>query len=276
MNRGFALLPLLALLVLGTACGSRDALQLDPVAAAATNAERAGSSRVSVEARTTAFGREYVLEGIGAFDYEASRGELTLDASPLLPGAGEARLELRSVDSKLFLRLPASLSAWLPATKPWVAADVGTTFGAFGLGAVDPNGLQHDPAELLRLLRASSSEVKESGREVVRGVPTTRYTAELDLARAAGASADSLGLTEGERAQLRRAVEQLRTQARLRTLPVQVFVDSDGMLRRTALSLKLEIGHEPVALAQTTDYYDFGVDVDVQAPPASQVADLTG
>jgi hypothetical protein len=276
VKRGLALLPLLALLALAAGCGARDALQLDPVAAAAAKAEEAGSSRVSFEARATAFGADYTLKGDGAFDYDASTGKLELSASPVLPGVDDVRVELRSVDSKLYLRLPAGLNAWLPSAKPWLALGVGKSFDVFGLGALNPSSLQQDPAELLRLLRASSSEVKEAGKAVVRGVETTRYTAKLDLAKAIEANAGSLGLTERERAQLRRAVEQLRTQSRLRTLPVQVFVDSEGMLRRTSLTFTLEAGGEPVSLAQTTDYYDFGVDVDVQAPPASQVADLTG
>ena len=34
-------------------------------------------------------------------------------------------------------------------------------------------------------------------------------------------------------------------------------------------------GPSPFSVTQTTDYYDFGVDVDVEAPPESQVLDLT-
>ena len=32
----------------------------------------------------------------------------------------------------------------------------------------------------------------------------------------------------------------------------------------------------PFSMTQTTDFYDFGVDVDVDAPPSSQVIDLSG
>jgi len=276
VKRRLALLPLLALVVLATACGTRDALELDPVASAASKTDEAGSSRVAFEARTIGLGRDFVLKGEGAFDYEAGSGTLQLDASALVPGAGDGRIELRSVGSKLFLRVPESLAAWLPTPKRWVALGVGKSLDAFGLGSVNPNGLQQDPAELLRLLRASSAEVKESGSAVVRGVGTTRYTAKLDLAKAVDANAESLGLTERERAQLRQAVEELRRESGLDAIPVEVYIDSEGMLRRTSLTLTLELEGRRVSLAQTTDYYDFGADVDVQAPPASQVLDLNG
>ena len=37
----------------------------------------------------------------------------------------------------------------------------------------------------------------------------------------------------------------------------------------------MNVQGQQLAMKQTTDFYDFGVDVDVDAPPASQVFDLT-
>ena len=83
-----------------------------------------------------------------------------------------------------------------------------------------------------------------------------------------------LELTAEQRAQLRQAAEQLVDQ-----------VETDNAQSRCTsttrrpypgsryLSLSAE-GRSPLG-KPTTDFYDFGVDVDVVAPPASQVFDVT-
>lgn len=259
MKKGLALLPLLALLlVLAVGCGSRDALQLDPVASAAGKTTSAGSSRVAFELEADAFGHDVSVRGEGAFDYEASRGRLEVDAGALLPGS---RLELRAVGSELYVRVPPLLAAWLPSAKPWVSLAGGRSLDALGLGE-----LRQDPGELLGLLRASSTRVTKAGTAVVRGVETTRYTAVLDPVKALEANADALGLSAAERAQLRRAADELRRLSGRSTQPVNVFVDEDGLVRR----LTLAADGDRVSI----DFWDFGTDVDVQAPPASAVFDL--
>ena len=65
-------------------------------------------------------------------------------------------------------------------------------------------------------------------------------------------------------------------QAGLETIPIEVFVGADGLLRRLEMSMKSTILAQAFALTQTTDFYDFGRDVDVQAPPPAQVFDLSG
>jgi hypothetical protein len=259
MRRGLVLLPLLALTLVVAACGARSAFQVDPVAAAAAKTDEAGSSRVAFQLSGNVFGRDVELKAQGAFDYEAARGHFQLDASSLL---AEATVEVRAVDSTLYVRVPAGLSLFVPTVKPWLALRGEKSLDAFGLGE-----LQQDPGQLLSLLRASSTRVTKTGTAVVRGTETIRYTAHIELTKALEANADELGLTELERAQLRRAAQELRRQAKLTTVPVGVFVDDDGLVRR----LTLGSGGERVSV----DFWDFGTDVDVQAPPPADVTDAT-
>jgi hypothetical protein len=276
MKRGLFLLPLLALLLLPAACGSSDSdvLNLDPVASAATLTSDAGSARLGFSMSMKADGRTLKLDGAGIFDFDESRGTITMDASGMLPaGSGDGRLELRMIGSMIYMKLPAALGAGLGG-KPWVAVDVAKTLKAAGLGGINPTSLQQDPTQTLRLLRASSTNVKEAGTARVRGVATTRYTAKLDLRKSIEASGEELGLNEQERAQLRRAAEQMSTQAGLKTIPIEIFVDQEGLLRRMRMTMKSSIAAAPFALTQTTDFYDFGVAVHVEAPPESQVLDL--
>ena len=259
MRRGLVLVPLLALL-LATACGSQNILQRDAVASAAAKTEEAGSSRIALELAGNMLGRDVALRGQGAFDYDASRGQIELDASSLVPGA---RVEVRAIDSTLYIHIPAGLSFWFPSVKPWLAVRGGRSLDAFGLGE-----LQQDPGQLLGIVRASSTRVAKTGTAVVRGVETTRYTAQLELTKALEANADALGLNEQERQQLRRAAEELRRQAQRQTLPITVFVDDEGLVRRLTLSS----GGDRISV----DFWDFGADVDVQSPPAADVQELFG
>jgi hypothetical protein len=277
VKRVLALLPVAvvlgALLVL-TGCGSKDALTLDPVASAASKTTEAGSSRVAFETSMQLFGKDVSFTADGLFDYGDSTGSMTLDLGSMLPLAGVGQFELRMVDKKIYMRLPSLMGLGLPTDKEWVSLEPGKALEGAGFGGLDPSSMQQDPAQLLRLLRASS-EVTSAGTATIRGVDTMRYTAKLDLRKSIEANAEELELTQEQRALLRQAAEQLVDQVETDTLPVEVYVDDDGLLRRLALDLSLSAEGQRVSMKQTTDFYDFGVDVDVVAPPASQVFDLT-
>ena len=88
-------------------------------------------------------------------------------------------VEVRAVDSTLYVRVPPGLSLLVPMVKPWLAVRGEESLDAFGLGE-----LQQDPGQLLALLRASSTRVTETGTAVVRGTETTRYTAHIELTKA--------------------------------------------------------------------------------------------
>ena len=276
VKRLLAFLPLglvAAFLLVLTGCGSKDTLTLDAVASAASKTTEAGSSRVESETTMQLFGQDVSITAEGLFDYENSNGSLTVDVGSVLPLAGVGQFELRVVDGTLYLRMPAAMGQGLSGDKEWVSLEPGKALRGAGLGGLDPS-LQQDPAQLLRLLRAST-DVVEAGTATVRGVGTTRYTAKLDLRDSLEAATKELELTAEQRAQLRRAAEQLLEQIEAETLPIEVYVDDDGLLRRLTLDLTTSVAGQSLSLKQTTDFYDFGVDVDVDAPPASQVLDLT-
>ncbi len=56
-------------------------------------------------------------------------------------------------------------------------------------------------------------------------------------------------------------------------IPVEVFLDEQGRPVRTVQTLELTVQGQSLATTTTTDLYDWGVNVDVQAPPADQVVD---
>jgi hypothetical protein len=266
-------LQLVALVVGLTACGG-DALSLDPVASAATKTVESGSSRVEFTIAMEVAGESIDMTGSGAFDYADSRGEVTYQMQ--IPMLGDVSMDMRMIGTKLYLRLPQELAGpALPGGKPWAGVDLGKSLERAGLGSFDFTQ-QQDPAQTLQYLRAASTGVTETGTATVRGVETTRYTGRMDFRKALDAGIDRLELSAAEREKARKGMKWMLDQLGAKGVPFEVFVDEDGLLRRMTMDMSMKIVGEQVTMAMKMDYFDFGVDVNVQAPPARDVYDATG
>ena len=273
MTRVLLALQVVALAVGLTACGG-DALSLDPVASAATKTVEAGSSRVEFNVAMKVGGDSVDMTGSGAFDYSNARGTATYRMQ--LPMLGEVGMDMRIIGTKVFIRMPETLAgAGMTGGKEWVGMDVGKSLEQAGLGGLDFTQ-QQDPAQTLQYLRTASTGVREAGSATVRGAETTRYTGRLDFRKALEAGIEKLELTPAERHQARQGMKWMLDQFGAGGVPFEVYVDDDGLLRRLTMDMSMTIEGRPVTMAMRMDYFDFGLDVDVQAPPASDVFDATG
>lgn len=273
MTRVLLALQLVALAVGLTACGG-DALALDPVASAATKTVEAGSSRVEFKVAMKLGGDSVAMTGSGAFDYRRARGEATY--SMQLPMFGEVGMDMRILGTKVFIRLPEALAgAGLTSGKEWTSVDIGKSLDRAGLGGLDFSQ-QQDPTQMLQYVRTASTGVTEAGSATVRGVETTRYTGRLDFRKALDAGIEKLELTPAERQRAREGMETMLDQLGGEGVPFEVFVDEDGLLRRMTMDMNMAIEGEQVSMKMSMDYFDFGVAVNVQAPPARDVFDATG
>jgi hypothetical protein len=271
VRRAVALLPLALLLVLAPGCGS-EALELDPVAEAAAKTSEAGSSKVDFSMSMKGAGMSIDLTGSGAFDFVESRGALTYRMN--VPELGRMSMEMRMVGSRIFMRMPTELGGELPEGKSWIGIDVGKALDDEGLGAFDFTS-QQDPAEMLRILRAASDDVRESGSATIRGVATKRYVGRMDLHKAIEVGLDEQGIDGAEREKARRAMERLLEQTGSVGVPFEVFLDQDGLVRRVTQEYGMTIEGEKIAMDVAMDFFDFGVQVDVRAPPEAEVFDVT-
>ena len=272
MKRLVALLPLLALLLAGVGCGAKDVLAVDPVAQAASRTAATGSSRVELTMNMRVAGQSVAMSGAGAFAYGAPRGFLTFELS--MPELGEVTMELRMVGSKLYMRMPAQFRQALPSGKEWMGIDLAQSLEQAGLGSLDFTR-QQDPAQMLRYLRAASSDVTEAGYDEVRGIQTTRYVGHLDLHKALEAGLDELGVSDAEREQARKGMQAMLDQVGSTKVPFEVFIDEQGLLRRLTMTMSMTIENERLEMSMEMDYFDFGVRVEVPAPPAASVYDAT-
>jgi hypothetical protein len=273
MRRVLLALQVVALAVGLTACGG-DALALDPVASAATKTVESGSSRVAFTISMDVAGESFDMTGSGAFDYEKARGEATYRMQ--VPMLGEVGMDMRMVGTKVFVRLPEALAgAGMTGGKEWASVDLGTSLEHSALGSLDLTQ-QQDPAQTLQYLRAASTGVKEGGSATVRGVETTRYTGRLDFRKALDAGLEKLELSPAERQRARAGMEWMLDQLGANGVPFEVFVDGDGLLRRMTMHMNMTVEGEEMSMKMLIDYFDFGVDVNVQAPPARDVYDASG
>jgi hypothetical protein len=267
---------LLAALLVLPGCGGGDSVAADPVAEAATKTTEAGSSRIEFTMAMEAEGRSFTMRGDGVFDYTSPRGRMTLDLGDLSEVAGGAlgngRLELVLDGSAYYMKFPEAMQL---VGKRWLKIDleeVGDLTGA-DLGALQQ--ANQNPAQLMQFLRGASDDIEELGKEEVRGVETTHYRATVDLDEAGEQGAEIGEFSDEMREQLQAEIERMRGQTGLETLPVDVWLDEDKLLRRMKMDLNFAVEGDQVGMDMTMDFFDFGVDVDVAPPPADQTIDIT-
>ena len=247
---------LAAVAVLAAGCGTRQASAGALSAAVANTA--ATTSRVAVSTTMSSPGMTTTITATGEFDYAHPRGVLRMGG--LAPG-GE---EVRYLPPRLYVKFAGAPGAPFPQGKAWVetslpgqAADGSLPF--LPLGKVDAS-----PMDLLSALTAVAGKVTDLGPATIRGVAVTHYRVSVDLAKA-GAH---------QRPQARAEFHSFASSLDSATLPVDVWVDGQARVSRIALSLPMP--HRPgmpagFRVSEAVDYYDFGVPVQVSAPPASDV-----
>jgi hypothetical protein len=254
--RALALLGLLAALVAG--CGANDPLAAEEISAAAQETAAAGSSRIEISGTD---GKDsFSMAGVA--DYEERRTRLTFSGTQDgQPQDGQIVLvgDAFYVRSDAFFD-PDDLAAAPPEArkrlegKRWLSFPVPFDVEDSLDDLVLPFPLV-DPSELLRTFQEAGGEPQRLGEKDVRGVPTEGYRLQLDLARLVERA------PEEHRKALRAELEG-RTE---KTLPVDVWIDDAGRARRFVIELE--------DVPATIDFFDFGVDADVQAPPQDEVFD---
>jgi hypothetical protein len=167
--------------------------------------------------------------------------------------------------STVYLKLPSGLGA-VAGGKSWIKLDTSAISSGSDGGL---NALAEDPTQFLNALKSVSSSVTTIGNDTIRGVQTTHYRAQIDLAKAATESGAD-----------RTALDQYQKLLGSATLPVDVYLDDNGLPRRFEVSLTPAAGSAGAAnvgsFSVTVDLYDYGQadTTSIVAPPASEVGTL--
>jgi hypothetical protein len=236
------------------------------VAAALQKTTAAGSARIATATQVGVGQESLPITATGVIGFAGQTADLT-ETLPGNQGTGETRF----VNGILYERLPGTLVSRLSGGKPWISLNVTTLSGQGGnlqpLIADAPT----DPSTVLGFLRGAGDQVNTVGPETVDGTPTTHYTILINLDKAAA----------GQNAQTQNAVHVLEQQLGTHTLPAQVWLDSEGRLRKIAMRETMT-GTTPtttpagkISFDFTATLSDFGVPADITAPPADQTTDVT-
>jgi hypothetical protein len=252
---------LLASLTLA-ACSGGDAVALDPVANAATRTQSAGSSRMLMEMSVGVGAQKFFVNAEGAMDYKHRRGWLLMDLSQLAAlnprGPELPRLNMLFENTTVWMRVPPALTA-ATGGKPWARMSLASSAQTFG-------GIQQpDPSQMLDSLRGISGSVKKVGKTSVRGVETTHYTADVSLEKA---------LAQAPAGQREAAKAALKLFGGMNKMPVDLYIDGAGRVRRMEMEYKLQSGGTPFETEVKLELFDFGTRVAFKRPPASQTAAL--
>ena len=282
-----------ALALVAGGCGGGDAetgaaaahISFEQLARSATTSADATSGRFSFDMSFSAPGADepFALSGEGAFDAPSKRSSMSLDLSSLakllggflagvagstsgdLPNLGDPagwKIQVVQDGAVAYVRFPA-LDDKLPAGKSWIRGDEGLSANGFEFGQFTNN----DPRQVLDALRGVTGDVQTVGTEDLRGVETTHYRALVDPARVAKHAQG----TDGQTAQS--LFGQLTSESGLAEIPVDVWLDPDGLVRKLTLELTATDPATSQSGSATISFelWDYGKAIAIDVPPASQV-----
>lgn len=252
----------LVLVVALGACGS----EVKSASKVSTVALVAGAADAAAEAKTARI-EGYVLLRTdtkdvsvpvkGEMDTAKGAMSMRMDAAAMIPGA-EGDIELRMVDGAMYMGF-GDLLADAPGApraireRPWVEVEIPE--GASSAGT-------QNFADQLAALRGAG-DVQQEGHDEIRGVETTKYHAEIDVQRALDRVASS------DRDTVQKALGMFGD-----SLPMDVWIDDDGLPRRIAMKVHMTTDGHSITVDERMDFYDFGTDVSVEAPPPSEVMSM--
>ncbi|MFE1034512.1 hypothetical protein ACFW40_21770 [Streptomyces sp. NPDC058807] len=224
------------------------------VRAAYEKTVEAASARMTIKMNLAAAGKRITSDGEGVLDLAKGDSVMTITAQ-------DKTVQQRVIDQVLYQKVPGQKA---PGGKPWIRIDLEKVAGQQGLG----NQQVGDPARTAAYAKAiTDKDVTKVGTEKVGGVSTTHYKVSADVSKLPGGD---------------RMSQQLGP-----TLPMQVWVDDEGRLRRQQVDMTLKApasgsakpegssSAQQLKMSTVIQFSDFGTEVNAEAPPADQVADMT-
>lgn len=206
-----------------------------------------------------------ILERLtGAFDVASRSGSLTTAVF-----TGARRLDISELISGLTVYMGAASlpnGVQLTGGRHWIKIDMSRAIGAIGVSSL-PTAT--DPAQFVDYLRAVSSSDTRSGGMTIRGVPTTHYHAIVDLDRYPNLVAPA------QRGAVRRSVASLESALGSHQMPLDVWVDKGGLVRRLSFSFGECASGYRFQFSMALNLFDYGHQTQPGIPVPSDVYDLT-
>lgn len=255
-------------------------LSSDPVAQAATLSSSVAGYRMRMSLEMTSSELSPVTAtGKGVVDLRDRATSLSLamnlgDEPQVVQALGSSTLHMDMVTdgAVVYVKLPSALtSAMAAGGKAWVKIDLTKLAGIPGLSSFGSNPTTSAPSDVLQALRSVSDSVVADGGQRVDGVETTHYRAELSLEHLVGA------IPSADRTAVQQALSTLAQATGTDEIPVDVWVDSQHLVRRFEMSMDLSAPAGPT-MTETVkvDLGDYGPQRQPAIPPSDEVQDLSG
>lgn len=210
------------------------------------------------------------VTGSGVVDFPGHSFQLHVNA----PSGGS--IDVIETGGVAYTQVPAVARSQVPGHKPWVSvnlnkvsqAKLGASFSQLAsLGSADPT-------KVLANLGQVSDHVTQAGTASIDGTNTTGYQAQVDLDKVAAQARAKAGPKAAQ------AIQQEEQSLGTHTLPVEVWVDPHGLIRRLSTQVPIPAASAGASngsgkASLTMTFSDFGTSVHPSPPPASQTADIT-
>ena len=218
----------------------------------------AGTARIEVEQVTSAQGQDVTTTIEGTVDLASGDSE------------GIIKVEFPGYDPPFSQMITIGLVAYIDATAfpgrmqtdaRWIKIDYAAMGAQMGINL---EAFRQTGAGQLAYL-SEVADVEEMGTETVRDAETTHYRFTTDLAE----------LAESGPEELRSSFEQMIEITGSDEIPTEVWIDGNDRVRRLVTDAEMDLQGQQVSQLSTIEYYEFGVQFDVQPPPEEDTVDIT-
>jgi hypothetical protein len=219
------------------------------VAHSADRTASVGSEHVHISGYVVADGQTVNMSGDGDFQSSPQVGQASLRISG---GTVEMSVDEVMKDWTIYVRSPL-FARLLPEGATWASLDLRSLGSKYGIDLGQLS--QVSPNDSLSSLKKAGS-VQELGTAMIHGVATTHYEAVVDLGKLPGG-------------------KSLAKLVHLSAVPIDVWVDGRGLMRRMVLSAVITANGQTAATRITMDLSKFGEPVHVTVPSPADTYDLT-
>jgi hypothetical protein len=186
----------------------------------------------------------------------------TGDLKVSMPIVGD--IEERIVDGVIYMNLGSFPGASELGGKQWVKLDLEQLKQENGtLRDLADQAESNSPQQGLEYLQGLSGDVQDLGPDTVAGEPATHYRASIDYTKVLDKLPDA-------------SAETRDALTKLGTVPADVWIDAQDRVVKMHMTIAGSALDAGAGSAEfTMQLSDFGVPIDVQAPPADETVDFS-
>lgn len=186
------------------------------------------------------------------------------EMSMTMQGSGQDLSEIL-IGDQIYMDSPAVSAAF--GGKQWSEINLAESKGTLGALASTINSARNENPTTQLSAMLAAKQITKVGTETVQGQQTTHYSGTLNAAQFLQSSAETSSLSSTQIATLKSLLQT----GGVSTETIDLWVGTNGLPVQVKAAVQSSVG----LMTITMDTSDWGVPVQVTAPPASEVTDIT-